>query len=81
MIQVFNVPTEESELARVTPEEFRQALNLPEKQEMSDLTPEQLAALAPPAKSERPEEVWRAVAWLLLGWLVVETFLAGRVHA
>jgi hypothetical protein len=80
-ILVFNAAPEESELARVTPDEFRQSFRLPDKQEFADLSTEQLAALAPPPNSERPEEVWRTIAWILLGWLVVETFLAGRVHA
>ena len=41
---------------------------------------EELAALAPPEDSLRPEELWYAVAWILLGWLILETFLAGQVH-
>jgi hypothetical protein len=80
-IVVSNVVPEESELARVTPEQFREAMRLPERQELADLSPEELASLAAPADSQRPNELWELVAWTLLGWLVVETFLAGQVHA
>ena len=80
-VVVSNVDPQESELARVTSAEFRDALQLPDKEEFADLSPEELASLAPPPGSERPEEIWRWVAWLLLGWLILETFLAGRVHA
>ena len=80
-VLVANVDPQESNLTRVSPEKFRETLRLPEKQELGDLSAEELAALAPPPGAERPEEIWRWVAWILLGWLILETFLAGQVHA
>lgn len=79
-VVVANVDPRESRMNRLTPEEFRNQLNLPDKPELGDLSPEELAALAPPEDSLRPEELWYAVAWILLGWLILETFLAGQVH-
>ncbi len=78
---VSNVDPNESELSRITPEQLREAFRLPGTDEQVDLSPADLAALAPPADSQRPNEIWMIVAWVLLFWLVFETFLAGRVHA
>jgi hypothetical protein len=78
---VRNVDPDESALDRITPEQFREAFRLPSADAPLDLSPAELAALAPPADSQRPNELWPMVAWFLLLWLIVETFLAGRVHA
>lgn len=79
-VVVSNVDPRESRINRLSPEQFRDQLNLPDKPELGDLSPEELAALAPPADSQRPDELWNIVAWILLGWLILETFLAGQVH-
>lgn len=49
-------------------------------QEAPQENAEGLALLLPP-DSLRPDEVWTAIAWLLLALLAAETLLAGRVHA
>ena len=38
-------------------------------------------AQQPAAGSERPDELWRGVAWVLLILLVAETFVANKTYA
>ncbi|MCA9187616.1 MAG: BatA domain-containing protein [Pirellulaceae bacterium] len=79
-IDVQNIAPRESAMARVSVEEFRQQYGLLDADELAELTPAERAALAAPVGSERPNEAWKAVAWLLMGWMILETFLASRVH-
>jgi hypothetical protein len=76
VLLVRNPDPRESELQRLTPEQFREAIGLP-----TDSTPElerQAQALAP-AGVMRSDEHWPLVVWLLLGVLAAETLLASRV--
>lgn len=76
VLLVRNPDPRESELQRLTPEQFREAIDLP-----TDSTTEldrQAQALAP-AGVMRSDERWPLVVWLLLGVLAVETLLASRV--
>ena len=80
VLVVRNVDLNESELARISVDDFRKAMNLPDVTRVETLTEEEMAALAPPVGSQRANEIWPVFAWLLLGALIVETFLAGRIH-
>ncbi len=76
---VKNVDPAESEIERTTIAKLREVYHLPEAKASDprdESTPEILAA-----GSERPDEVWRTVAWTLLIVLVVETFVANRTYA
>jgi hypothetical protein len=77
---VRNIDAEESVPDRVTDEQFCQALGIEQSQPpLEELA--QRAALRLPKDAQRPDEIWTAVLWCLLGVLVVETLLASRVHA
>ena len=70
----------ESEVERVSAEQFRTTLGLPRLAEEivgSD------GDRRPPAPegSQRPDEKWRYLLWGLIVVLVAETFLANRTHA
>ena len=73
---VRNTDPRESEPGRVTPEQFREAIGLPEAPR-SELD-KQAQALAP-AGVMRSDEHWPLVVWLLLAVLGIETLLASRV--
>ena len=76
---VRNVDPEESDVERTTVAKLRaayrlsdSAFNEPGKSELAqELT----------AGSERPDELWRGVAWVLLILLVAETFVANKTYA
>ena len=76
---VRNVDAEESDVERTTVEKLREAYRLPAA---AGNDPEKDPHLqSPAAGSERPDEVWRTVAWILLIVLVVETFVANKTYA
>jgi Aerotolerance regulator N-terminal/von Willebrand factor type A domain len=76
---VRNVATAESEIERATVAQLRESYRLPEAAltvSPEDNGPETLAP-----GGERPDELWRLVAWILLIVLVAETFVANRTYA
>jgi hypothetical protein len=76
---VRNLDPAESEIERFSLEQFRQAFHLPE----SDSAKEKSATAAetPFPESQRPDEIWTYVAWILLLLLVAEIFVANRTPA
>ena len=73
---VRNVDAAESEIERTTVANLREVYRLPDASQngqRENNAPETLAA-----GGERPDELWRAVAWTLLIVLVAETFVANR---
>jgi hypothetical protein len=76
---VRNVDPAESDLERTSLAKLRGFYRLPEP--ASTKLPDQSPSEAPAAGSERPDELWRAVAWALLVVLVIETFVANKTHA
>jgi hypothetical protein len=76
---VRNVDTSESEIERTTQAKLREAYHLPQatmNDPGADDGPDSLATAG-----ERPDELWRTVAWMLLVVLVVEVFVANRTYA
>jgi len=76
---VRNVDPAESEIERTTVAKLREVYRLPEAKKSDahdENAPEILAA-----GGERPDELWRTVAWALLVVLVVETLVANRTYA
>ena len=66
-------------MERTTLAKIRETYRLPDSP-ASDTGKRTLAAgLA--SGSERPDEVWRTVAWVLLFVLVIETFIANKTYA
>ncbi len=80
VLVVRNVDPNESELARISVDDFREAMNLPDVTPVQNLTEAELAILAPPVGSQRANEIWPIFIWLLLAVLILETLLAGRIH-
>jgi Aerotolerance regulator N-terminal len=76
---VRNIDAEESDVERTTIEKFREAYRLPASP-VNDIDKNGLSATLA-SGSERPDELWRAVAWVLLIVLVVETFVANKTYA
>jgi hypothetical protein len=79
-VVVRNLDPTESEMERLTEEQFRKAYHLPLLD--ADIANRRAAAAANGASgSERPDEIWTYVVWLLLIVLVGELFVANRTHA
>jgi hypothetical protein len=76
---VRNVDAAESEIERTTLGKLREAYRLPQATK-SDPRPEDGPGTLATA-GERPDELWRTVAWALLVVLVVEMFVANRTYA
>ncbi|HKI20579.1 MAG TPA: hypothetical protein VKA15_22005, partial [Isosphaeraceae bacterium] len=76
---VRNVDPAESEIERTTVATLREVYRLPEAKENQPR--EQRAAATLAAGEERPDELWRSIAWGLLIVLVAETFVANRTYA
>jgi hypothetical protein len=74
---VRNVDPAESQIERTTVATLREVYRLPEARKKP--AREARATLA--AGGERPDELWRPLAWTLLIVLVVETFVANRTPA
>jgi hypothetical protein len=77
---VRNLDPKESEIERLTPQEFRAAFQLAELDETAQKRAAR-ATVAPPPGSQRPDEMWPYVIWALLLVLTMEIFLANRTHA
>lgn len=77
---VRNIDPRESQLTRLTEEEFREAFGLPAA-DGAAISAELAAAIEPPAGALRADESWTTVMWLLLAVLLAETFVASRIHA
>jgi len=76
---VRNLDPAESEIERTTVATLREVYRLPEAKENQPREDQATATLA--AGEERPDELWRTVAWGLLVVLVAETFVANRTYA
>jgi hypothetical protein len=76
---VRNVDPEESDVERTTVAKFREMYRLPATQPGDLERSDRSSRLA--AGSERPDEMWRTVAWILLFVLVIETFVANKTYA
>lgn len=76
---VRNVDVLESDVERTTFAKIRETYRLPDSP-ASDTGKHSLSAELE-AGSERPDEMWRTVAWILLFVLVVETFVANKTYA
>jgi len=76
---VRNVDAAESEIERTTVATLREVYRLPEAKEGKPREEDATATLA--AGGERPDELWRSIAWGLLIVLVVETYIANRTYA
>jgi hypothetical protein len=72
-VVVRNLDPRESDLERVTAQQFRAQFHLAE----AEATAKTAAAALPPG-SQRPDELWVYVAWILLAVLAVEVFVANR---
>lgn len=79
-LTVRNIDPRESKLERMTLAEFRRGLKL-SRVNASPHAAADASNWQPPASVERPNELWRYLAWGLLVVLVGETFLANRTHA
>ncbi len=75
-VVVSNVDSRESEISRVTAEQFRESLGLPAAAHSE--TQRRAEALAP-AEVVRSDELWPWVVWSLLTVLMGETLLASRI--
>jgi len=73
---VRNVDAAESEIERTTVAKLREAYRLPQGTQSDSRDEDRPDTLA--AAGERPDELWRTVAWVLLIVLVVEMFVANR---
>jgi len=76
---VRNVDPAESDVERTTLANLREFFRLSDAGAINRDEPERPLNLA--AGSERPDELWRAVAWILLIVLVIETFVANKTYA
>jgi hypothetical protein len=79
-VLVKNTDPAESQLERVSEEEFRLVFGLPAR-ERDALLGEMAATLELPAGAERANESWHWAIWLLFALLTAEVLLASRVHA
>jgi hypothetical protein len=78
-VLVRNLDPAESEIARLSPDEFRTIYQLPAQENGSG----RLAAeTAPPLPGgQRAGELWTYVVWILLAVLALELLIANRTHA
>ncbi len=76
---VRNVDPTESDVERTTLAGLREFYGLSDTGASNPDESERPPNLA--AGSERPDELWRAVAWILLIVLVIETFVANKTYA
>jgi len=76
---VRNVDAVESEIERTNVAKLREAYHLPQATKSDPREEDRPEAVA--TGGERPDELWRTVAWTLLAVLVVEMFVANRTYA
>jgi hypothetical protein len=79
LVIVRNLDPAESEIERYSPDRFRQVFHLPESNNANEQTGVETDALFP--ESQRPDEVWMYVVWILLILLIAEVFVANRATA
>lgn len=78
-VWVRNLDPRESDLERFTVEQFRKAFNLPEVDSSEKYREVSSVKVSP--SSQRPDELWPYVIWVLLLTLLVEVVVANRTHA
>ena len=76
---VWNVDADESLLARVSDEDFREAMGIAQRDRDAVLA-EFAQQVEAPKGAERANERWSLVVWILFALLTAEVFLASRVH-
>lgn len=76
---VRNLDPAESEIERFTLDQFRQVFHVPESDGAAEKTATATEKLFP--ESQRPDELWMYVVWILLFLLVTEVFVANRTPA
>jgi hypothetical protein len=76
---VRNLDPDESEIERFSADRFRQMFHLPESDSAKEQTTVEADKLFP--ESQRPDEVWMYVVWILLILLIAEVFVANRTTA
>jgi hypothetical protein len=76
---VKNVDTAESDVERTTEARLREFYGLPRGTARDARAADEPDSVA--TAGERPDELWRTVAWALLAILVVEMFVANRTYA
>ena len=76
---VRNLDPDESEIERFSADRFRQMFHLPETDSAKEQTAVEADKLFP--ESQRPDEVWMYVVWILLILLIAEVFVANRTAA
>ena len=69
----------ESEIERFSLDRFRQVFHVPESDGAAEKTATAAEMLFP--ESQRPDELWMYVVWILLLLLVTEIFVANRTPA
>jgi hypothetical protein len=74
-----NLDPAESEIERFSLDQFRQVFHLPEPDDAKEKTVAEAGTLVP--DSQRPDELWTYVVWMLLLLLVAEIFVANRTPA
>jgi hypothetical protein len=79
--RVVNIDPAESDLRRMTLDDLRAELDLPPTQIARERTAAELAALTPPASSERTGEWWPPIVLALVVILLAETLLAVRLNS
>lgn len=80
IVVVRSLDPKESEIERLSEEEFRKAYHLPAL-DGRVLKHHAAAAVEAPAGTERPDEVWTYVIWILLVVLIGELLIANRTRA
>jgi hypothetical protein len=78
-VTVRNLDPAESEIERFSLDQFRQVFHLPESDNAKEKTAVETGTLVP--DSQRPDELWMYVVWILLLLLVAEIFVANRTPA
>ena len=69
----------ESEIERFSLDQFRQVFHVPQSDGAGEKTATAAEMLFP--ESQRPDELWMYVVWILLFLLVTEIFVANRTPA
>jgi hypothetical protein len=78
-VTVRNLDPAESEIERFSLDQFRRVFHLPESDSAQENTATAAGTLFP--ESQRPDELWMYVVWILLLLLVTEIFVANRTPA
>jgi hypothetical protein len=76
---VRNLDPAESEIERFSLDQFRQVFHVPQSDAAGEKTATAVEKLFP--ESQRPDELWMYVVWILLFLLVTEIFVANRTPA